>query len=151
MYLCLSGNYRNVNHMSWNQRNDTNIGQVMHICIRKLTIIGSDNGLLPDQCQVIIWTNAGILSIGPWGTNFSEIWIEILTFPFKKMHLKDLSEQRRPVCLGLNVLIVFQVKNFQHGLFDTASSFIGTFLPPSQTSMWPGPLFIKALSWIAII
>ena len=27
--------------------------------------IGSDNGLLPVQCQVIIWTNAAILSIRP--------------------------------------------------------------------------------------
>ena len=33
--------------------------------------IGSDNGLSPDQCQAIIWTNAGILLIGPLGTNFS--------------------------------------------------------------------------------
>ena len=35
-------------------------GQVMHICIGKLTIIGSDNGLLPEQHQDIIWTNTGI-------------------------------------------------------------------------------------------
>ena len=38
-----------------------------------LTIIGSDNGLLSGQCQAIIWTNAGILLMGPSGTNFSEI------------------------------------------------------------------------------
>ena len=37
----------------------------MHICIRKLTIIGSDNGLLPERRQAIIWTNAGMLLIGP--------------------------------------------------------------------------------------
>ena len=30
--------------------------------------------------QAIIWTNAGILFIGPLGTNFSEISIEIQTF-----------------------------------------------------------------------
>ena len=45
------------------------------LCISKLTIIGSDNGLSPDRCQVIIWTNAGILLIGPLRTNFSEIFI----------------------------------------------------------------------------
>ena len=38
-------------------------GQVMHICISKLTIIGSDNGLSPGQWQALIWTNAGILFI----------------------------------------------------------------------------------------
>ena len=38
-------------------------GRVRHICICKLTIIGSDNGLLPGWCQAIIWKNAGILLI----------------------------------------------------------------------------------------
>ena len=52
-------------------------GRVTHICINKLTIIGSDNGLLPGQRQAIIWTNAGVLLTGPWGTNFSEILIKI--------------------------------------------------------------------------
>ena len=59
--------------------------RVMHICISKLTIIGWDNGLSPDWRQAIIWTNAGILLIGPLGTNFSEILIEIHGFSFKKM------------------------------------------------------------------
>ena len=31
----------------------------MHICVDKLTIIGSDNGLSPGRRQAIIWTNAG--------------------------------------------------------------------------------------------
>ena len=55
-------------------------------------------------CQAIIWTNAGILFIGPSGTNFSEILIGIQTFSFKKMHLKMSSAKWRPFCLGLNVL-----------------------------------------------
>ena len=55
----------------------------MHICIGKLTITGSDNGLLPGYHQAIIWTSAGILLIGPLGTNFSEILIRIQTFSFK--------------------------------------------------------------------
>ena len=75
-----------------------------HICVGNLTIIGSDNGLSPGRRQAIIWTNAGILLIGPLGTNFSEILIEILTFSFKKMRLKMSSAKRRPFCLGLNVL-----------------------------------------------
>ena len=80
-------------------------GRVTHICVIKLTIIGSDNGLSPDRRQAIIWTNAGILLIGPLGTNLSEIVIKILTFSFKKMHLKVSSAKRRPFCLGLNVLM----------------------------------------------
>ena len=41
-----------------------------HICVGNLTIIGSDNGLLPGRCQAITLTNAGLLLIGPLGTNF---------------------------------------------------------------------------------
>ena len=84
--------------------NLTHWGRVMHICISKLTIVGSDNGLSPDWRQAIIWTNAGILLIGPLGTNFSEILIEILAFSLKKMRLKVPSAKRQPFCLCLNVL-----------------------------------------------
>ena len=82
----------------------THWGRVTHICDNKLTIIGSDNGLSPERHQAIIWTNAGILLIGPLGTNFSEMLIEIHTFSFKKIHLKLSSGKWRPFCLGLNVL-----------------------------------------------
>ena len=42
--------------------------------------IDSDNGLSPIRRQAIIWTNAGLLSIGPLGTNFSEILIKTQHF-----------------------------------------------------------------------
>ena len=86
----------------------THWGRVTHICVSKLTIIGSDNGLSPDRRQAIFWTNAGLLLIGPLGTKFSEILIEILTFSFKKMRLKVSSAKRWPFCLGLNVLRVMR-------------------------------------------
>ena len=57
-------------------------GWVMHICVGNLTIIGSDNGLSPGRRQTIFWINAGILLIGPLGTNFSEILIAMQTFSF---------------------------------------------------------------------
>ena len=76
-----------------------------HICVSKLTIIGSDNGLSPVRRQAIIWTYAGILLIRPLGTNFNEMWIELLIFSFMKMRLKVSSAKWRPFCLGLNVLI----------------------------------------------
>ena len=75
-----------------------------HICVGNLTIIGSDDGLSPGRRQAITWTNVGILLIGPLGTNFSEMLIEINTFSFKKIHLKMSSGKWRPFCLCLNVL-----------------------------------------------
>ena len=42
-------------------------GRVTHICVSKLNIIGSDNGLSPGRRQAIIWTNVWILLIGPLG------------------------------------------------------------------------------------
>ena len=84
----------------------THWGWVTHICVNKLTIIGSDNGLSPGWRQTIIWTNAGILLIGPLETNFCEIWMGIQTFSLKKIHLKMSSAKWRLFCLGLNVLIM---------------------------------------------
>ena len=60
----------------------THWGRVAHICIGKLTIIGSDNGLSPERRQAIIWTNAGLLLLTwPLGTNSIEVSIE-----FKHLH-----------------------------------------------------------------
>ena len=91
-----------------------------HICVGKLTIIGSDNGLSPGRRQAIIWTNAGILLIGPLGTNFSEILIAIEAFSFKKMHLKISSTKWRPFGLGLNVLKTMPFIVFSHCLTTIA-------------------------------
>ena len=75
----------------------------MHICVSKLTIVGSDNGLSPGRHQVIIWTNAGIVLIGPLGTRFGEILNKIYISIFQKMHLKMSLGNWRPVDLGLSV------------------------------------------------
>ena len=83
----------------------THWGQVTHICVSKLTIIGSDNGLSPRWCQAIIWTNAGIWLTRPLETNFSERLIKIHTFSFTKINLKISSGKWRPFCLVLNELI----------------------------------------------
>ena len=73
----------------------THWGRVTHICIMKLAIIGSYNGLSTGRHQAIIWTNAGIL-FQSIGTNFSEILSKIHTISFKKMHLKMLSAKCQP-------------------------------------------------------
>ena len=46
----------------------THWGRATHIWVGDLIITGSDNGLSPGWCQAIIWSNAGILLIGPLGT-----------------------------------------------------------------------------------
>ena len=69
----------------------THWGRVTHICVGKLTII--------------IWINVGILLMGPLGTNFSEILIEIQTFSLKKIRLKMSSVKYCSFRLGLNVLM----------------------------------------------
>ena len=79
----------------------THWGWMMHICLSKLSIIGSDNGLSPGRRQAIIWTSVGILLIKSLGTNFREILIGIHKFSFRqKMHLKMSSGKWRPFCLG---------------------------------------------------
>ena len=75
-----------------------------HICVSKLTIIGSDDGLSPGRRHAIIWINFGILLIRTWRTNFSEILGEIHSFSFSKMHLKMSSVKWRLFGLGLNEL-----------------------------------------------
>ena len=95
-------------------------GRVTHICVSKIIIIGSNNGLLPDRRQAIIWTNAGLLSIGPLRTYFNENLIKIQQFSLTKMHVKMSSAKWCPSCLGLNVLSVADVihqslqMTFQH-------------------------------------
>ena len=93
-------------HWQWNHSSFalTHWGWVTHICIRNITIIGSDNGLSPGRHQAIIWTNAGILLIRHMETNCSEISIEIYISLFKKMHLKMSSGKWQPFYLSLNVL-----------------------------------------------
>ena len=78
----------------------THWSQLTHICVNKLIIISSDNGLSHGRRQDIIWTNAGLLLIG----QFNEILIELYTLSFKKMHLKMSSGNWRPSYFGLIVL-----------------------------------------------
>ena len=72
--------YQSIINLSTQTAISTYWGRVTHICVSKLIIIGSDNGLSPGLRQAIIWNNAGILLIGPLG-------------PFKKMHLKNAKWQ----------------------------------------------------------
>ena len=107
--------------------------------LSKLNIIGSDNGLSPGRCQAIIWTNAGVLLIGPLGTNFSEISIEIHIFSFRKMPLKMSLGNWQPSCLSLNVLSFWTI---------TWSSVDLTDLPLDKMAAISQTMFSDAFLWM---
>ena len=65
-----------------------------HICVSKLSILASDNGLSPGRRQAIIWTNAEMMLIGPLETN---IFIQENAF-------ENVVWKMAAICLGLNVL-----------------------------------------------
>ena len=71
------------------------------ICVSKLAIIVSDDGLSPGRRQAIIWTNAGILLTGPLGKNFSGIFIQENAF-------ENIVCEMVAICLGFNVLSSLQ-------------------------------------------
>ena len=58
--------------------------RLTHICVNKVTIVCSDNGLSAGQRQALTWINARIMLIGPLGTNFSVISIDIQIFYSRK-------------------------------------------------------------------
>ena len=113
----------------------THWGRVTHIeplCVSKLAIIGSENGVSPGRRQAIIWTNAGVLLIGPLGINminFSGILSEIHTFSYKKMRLKMSSGKWWPSCLGLNVLSHWRDWHHNVSLIYGMSWIISDYIP----------------------
>ena len=110
----------------------------MHLCLDDLTINGSDNGLVPGQCQAIIRTSAGILLIGPLQTNFFEILIEILTFSFKKMRLKVRSAKWRPYCLGLIELVRHFIANQKQHVVSCCVGHQSTLRLWDHYTLWGG-------------
>ena len=86
----------------------THWGRVTHLCVGKLSIIGSDTGLSPGRRQAIIWTNTGILLIGPLGTNFnrnSNIFIQ--ENAFENVVCEMASILSRPQCVDTYECIGF--------------------------------------------
>ena len=81
--------------------------------------IGSDNGLLPVWCQVIIWNIADLLSIGPSGINFNDILIKRRKFSLKKISLKMSSANWQWFYLSLNVLMNFCSEGVDKGIHLT--------------------------------
>ena len=72
----------------------------MHICVSKLSIIGSDNSLSSGRCQANTWTNDGILLIWPVGTNFGDqnLFVFVHEYAFEYVIWKMAS-----ICFSINV------------------------------------------------
>ena len=92
--------------LSYNNSFRPSESYISYICVSKLRIIASDNGLSPCRCQAIIWTNAGILLIRTLGTSFNETLTKIHTSSSKKMHVQIPSAKWRQFCLCPNVLTI---------------------------------------------
>ena len=114
-------------------------GRPTHICVSKLTIIGSDNGLSPRRRQAIIGTNAGILSVEPLGTNFSGILIEIHTFSFKEIQWKMAAIISRLQCVntrnGQTSPVFVRLRNHWVNSAHLGVRRISTFVLPTLLSL----------------
>ena len=143
-YVTLTSEWVDLNDPTYQHHNrwiNSHWAREMHICIIKLTIIGSDNGLSPGRHQAMICTNAGILLISLLGTNSTDILIEVHIFLLKTMHLKISSWKCWPFCIGLNVL------NDSH-LGDAAVNFNQGFSNSIQDTLsifYENALFMQVL------
>ena len=100
-----------------------------HICVGKLTIIGSDNGLSPGRRQAIIWTIARILLIGPLRTNVSEILIRTQNIFIQENAFENVVCEMVSICLGLNELT-------HSGLNKMANIFAKTSFSNKISILW---------------
>ena len=62
----------------------------MFICASKLGNDWFRSWFVAYLAASIIWTNAGLLLIGPLGMNFSDIWIKMHEFLYKDINLECL-------------------------------------------------------------
>ena len=71
-----------------------------HICVSNIVISDLGNGLSPGRHLTVIYTNAGMLLIWPFGINISDILVEINSFYSTKRisisRLQKLSISSRP-------------------------------------------------------
>ena len=86
------------------RRQLTQWGWVTHICVSKLTITDSDNGLSPGRRQAIIWTYAGIFVNWTLRNKFQWNWnrnsyIVIQENAFENVVRKMVAILSRPQCV----------------------------------------------------
>ena len=136
----------------------THWGRVTHICVSKLTTIGSDNGLSPGRRQAIIWSNAGIIvklnRRNKFQWNLKRNWyIFIQANTFENVVWKMAAILSRPQCVkkwlcysGHRVALV--VHRAQKSVPDSAGEW-PTFLPPPLESC-SGTANVDGPNWVSI-
>ena len=72
-----------------------NWGRVASVWVNKIGIIALDNGLVPVRHQAIILINAGVLFIGPFVTNCSELSIKKTINCIQQKHFEKCHVQNR--------------------------------------------------------
>ena len=118
-----------------------------YICVSKLSLIGSDNGLWPGRCQVNIWTNAGILLIGTLGTKIQwnlnrNLYIFIQENAFTNVVWKMVAILSRPQCVNRVTSVMFINKFVTYTLIPCVSFYfahITTFALKSLLWYAPNP------------
>ena len=108
--------------------------------INQYLISLSPSDLSPGHRQGIFWTNAGILTIGPLGTNTS---IKIHTCPFTKMHPNIVSKMTatlsRPQCVKIKGRWIDYTCDIMHTIMYTSILSFRRFLstiPSKCTLLW---------------
>ena len=109
-------------------------GRVMYICVSRLTIIGSDNGLTPGRHQAIMWTIAGKLFIGPLGFHWNLNQNSYILI--QEMHLKMSSRK----CWPFYML---------HGKYDGCGFRITTSLSPTLNIIWMNANNLGHWKWVS--
>ena len=113
--------------LHWNKNNRDELKLISSQCRIYASVnrvsIGWDNGLSSIRHQAIISTNADLLSIGPMGTNFSDILIKIHNFSLKKCTWKFRLRNadhfvQRETWVKMRNLMWWNV--FEHGSYDGA-------------------------------
>ena len=86
-------------------------GRMMHRCVGNIIIIGTENGLSPGRCQAIIWTNDGILLIGPLPNKLqcnhnqnSYIFIQENTFENVVCKMSTILSRPQWQCVEINLM-----------------------------------------------
>ena len=77
---------------------NTHWGRVTHICVSRLTIIDSYNGLSPPGAKPLSEQMLEYCWLGPWEIQWN--LIEIYTFSFMKIHWKMAVTLTRPHCVN---------------------------------------------------
>ena len=115
----------------------THWGRVTHICVSKLTIIGSDNSLSPGRRQAIIWTSAGICywTLGnkfQWTLDIN-LHIFIQENAFENVVWETADILSRPQCVNVvyttNNISQYGLGNLLYPHFEPAPRRQGIFAP----------------------